>query len=97
MQQHPQTLVADQAGFHYAMCAFREGDWVGTLQSLGWLVDNYPDSRRMAEVRYHMGLCHLNAGDAGPARRQFAITQNEFPTTVWSRLAGERLKELSVP
>jgi len=94
LDRFPQTLIVDQAGYHYAMCSFREGKWEDTIRALAILLEEYPESGRAGEVCYHMGICHLNLGRTGEAREWFMKTALEFPDEVWGRFAGERLKEI---
>ena len=78
MDKFPQTIIVDQAAYHYAMCHYREKDWEQTLQSLMWLMETYPETSRAAEVLYHMGLCYLNQGKIGQARLWFQKTARQF-------------------
>ncbi len=94
LQRHPQTLIVDQAAYHYAMCFFREKDWGSTIAKLEWLLETYPETTRASEAYYHLGLCYLNSGKIKAAREQFDLTINEFPNEIWTRLASDRLKEI---
>ena len=37
MDRFPQTIVVDQASYHYAMCYYREKDWEKAVYWLKWL------------------------------------------------------------
>ena len=94
MEEFPQTIIVDQAAYHYAMCHYREKDWEQTLQSLKWLMETYPETSRAAEVLYHMGLCYLNQGRTGQARLWFQKTARQFPGSIWANFAKDRLQEM---
>lgn len=94
LERHPQTLIVDQAAYHYAMCFFREKDWDNTIKSIKWFLATYPETRRAAEARYHIGLCYKNLGAINEARKHFKTTIKEFPKEIWARFAGDRLKEM---
>jgi len=94
MDEFPQTIIVDQAAYHYAMCYYREKDWKQTLYWLRWLMETYPETSRAAEVLYHIGLCYLNQGKSGEARSQFQNTINQFPGSIWGKYAKDRLKEM---
>jgi len=97
LERFPQTLIVDQAAYHYAMCSFREKKWEDTIRELAWLLKEYPESGRTAEVLYHVGICYLNLGRNKEARTYFSRTIQEFPKEVWARFAGDRLKEMGPP
>jgi len=94
LDRFPQTLIVDQAGYHLAMCSFREKKWEDTIRELAILLEEYPESGRAGEVCYHMGICYLNLGRMGEAREWFMKTALDFPDEVWGRFAGDRLKEI---
>ena len=90
----PQTLVVDQAAFHYAICFYREKEWDKAISALRDLLEMYPDSGRAAETLYHLGLCYLHSGRTEEARAEFEQTIEQFPDGVWAGFARDRLKEL---
>jgi len=94
LQRFPQTLIVDQAAYHYAMCFFREKEWDRTIRALESLLEDYPETGRAGEVLYHMGLCYMKLGKIGDAREYFSRTVNEFPDQVWAQFAKDRLKEI---
>ncbi len=95
MDEFPQTIIVDQAGYHYAMCYYREKNWAQTLFWLNWLMETYPETSRVSEVLYHMGLCYLNQGETEQARVAFRKTIDRFSGSIWADFAKERLRELS--
>ena len=95
MEEFSQTIIVDQAGYHYAMCYYREKNWERTLYWLNWLMETYPETPRAAEVLYHMGLCYLNQGKLGQARVEFQKTVDQFSGSIWANFAKDRLQELS--
>lgn len=97
IERHPQTLIADQAAYHLAMCFFRQNDWDGTIKNLKRLLETYPETPRASEAGYHLGLCYMNAGRIEAARKQFRQTIDEFGDETWARFANDRLKEMPSP
>ncbi len=97
MEEFPQTIIVDQAAYHYAMCFYREKKWRKSLEWLTWLMKTYPETPRAAEVLYHMGLCHLNLNQNDQARKWFKRTENRFPDSRWAGFAKERLLEIPAP
>jgi TolA-binding protein len=97
VQWFPQTLLVDQAAFHYAMCFFREKDWAKTIRALEWLLETYPETRKAAEASYHIGLCYLKLGKTQEAQKTFKETIEKFPKEIWAGYARDRLKEIQSP
>ena len=91
----PQTLVVDQAAFHYAICFYREKKWDEAIKAFKELLEAYPDSGRAAETRYHLGLCYLHSGRTAEARAEFRQTIEQFPDATWAGFARDRLKEMA--
>jgi hypothetical protein len=94
LERFPQTLIVDQAGYHMAMCSFREKKWEDTIRELMWLLREYPETGRAGEVFYHVGICYLNLGRIAEAREWFSRTVDTFPDEVWGRFAGDRIREM---
>ncbi len=97
MTVFPQTIIVDQAAYHFAMCYYRENNWKEALLWLKWLMETYPETPRAAEVLYHMGLCCLKQGDTGEARHWFRKTVDRFSGSIWANFAKERLREMPRP
>lgn len=93
MDVYSQSIVADDAGFMYAMCFYRENDWESTLGALSWLLKTYPETRKAAESCYHMGICYAKTGQTDKARVYFEKTIQDFPTEIWAQYAMDRIKE----
>jgi len=94
LKRFPQTLIVDQAAYHYAMCYFREKKWDDTVRALESLLEDYPETGRAGEAIYHKGLCYMKMGKIRQARECFLNTVHEFPDEVWARFAKDRLKEI---
>jgi len=94
LQRFPQTLIVDQAAYHYAMCFFREKEWDHTIRALESLLEDYPETGRAGEAIYHKGLCYMKMGKIRQARECFLKTVHEFPNEVWAQFSKDRLKEI---
>jgi len=93
MDAYPQSIVADDAGFMYAMCFYRENDWENTLNALNRLLKSYPETRKAAESCYHMGICYVKTGQMDKAHVFFEKTIRDFPTEIWAQYARDRIKD----
>jgi hypothetical protein len=92
---YPQSISADDSGFMYAMCFYRENDWENTIGALNRLLKNYPETRKAAESCYHMGICYEKIGQTGEARMYFEKTIRDFPSEIWAQYAMNRIKDLN--
>ena len=95
LARFPQTLVVDQAAFHYAISFYKEEKWDEAIKAFKDLLETYPDSGRAAETRYHLGLCYLHSGKTAEARSEFQRTIEQFPNATWAGFARDRLKEMA--
>ncbi len=95
MEEFPQTIIVDQAAYHYAMCFYREERWEETRKWLLWLMKHYPETPRAAEAFYHMGLCDLKMRKNDQARLWFRKTVDQFPETDWAGFAEDRIEEIA--
>jgi hypothetical protein len=93
MNDYPQSIAVDDAGFMYAMCFYRENDWENTLGALSRLLETYPETRRAAESWYHVGMCNVKIGRLDKAHAYFEKTIRDFPKDIWARYAMDRIKE----
>jgi len=95
MSQYPQTLPSDQAGFHYGLCFYLEKDWQNTIQAMNMLITDYPDSPKVSEALYHIGICHRHMGQRNVAETIFQKIVREFPRDIWAQYSQDRLREMS--
>ena len=97
LDQYPQSNVANEAGFHYALSYIRRQDWENAVHTLKLLLQNYPDSRRLAAIQYNLGLSYQKTGKIQAAQDWFQAVTVRFPDEIWARYAADRLKEIHIP
>ncbi|MEW6229202.1 MAG: tetratricopeptide repeat protein, partial [Bacillota bacterium] len=92
----PDCLVADQAAYHYGLCFFLENDWPNAVRAMNRLLRVYPDSVKVPEAYYHIGVSCQQLGRRDEARRWYEAILERFPDAQpWIRqYARDRLKEL---
>ncbi|MEW5733716.1 MAG: 6-pyruvoyl-tetrahydropterin synthase-related protein [Thermodesulfobacteriota bacterium] len=88
---HPQTLVTAEAGYHLAMTYYRQEDWANTLVWLDKTIEEYPETGRAAEIGFHQGLCLERLNRPEEAQAAFRETARRFPESVFGRLAKEKV------
>ena len=96
LDDYPQSIAVDDAGFMYAMCFYGENDWENTLGALSRLLKTYPETRKAAESSYHLGICHVKIGQMDKARAYFEKTIRDFPKDIWAQYAMDRIKEFQL-
>ena len=97
LDRHGDSLIADEAAFHLAMCHYLEEDWPGAVLRLEEMLSKYPDSRRAAEIWYHIGLCLQKQGLHAQARQAYGEAIRHFPQSPWAGFSKDRLKEMPPP
>lgn len=94
ISRHPQSLSSDQAGFHYGLCFYLEKDWQNTVAAMNMLIADYPDSSKVSEALYHVGLSCLNMGKRHEAEYAFKRIVRDFSEDIWARYSEDRLREM---
>ncbi len=96
LTEAPDSLVADQAAYHYGLCFFLQNDWPNTIRAMNRLLRVYPDSVKVPEAYYHIGVSFQRMEKRDEARHWYEALLERFPhAESWVRqYAQERLKEL---
>jgi hypothetical protein len=96
MISYPLSPIIDQTAFHYAITFYKEQKWAEALESFEAMARDYPETRKLPEVLYHKGLCHLKLDRSEQAIRVFRKLTDGFPEDAWAEYARERLQELGL-
>jgi len=91
----PLSITTVHATYYEALIYFRQEKWRLAEETFQRLLRTFPEALNAPEALYHIGLCHLHLGDLDGARTAWQQTQTRFPTSPWSKYAGERLAELA--
>ena len=94
LKKHPETIIADHAGYLYAVCFFKEKNWKKAAEALEQLLETYPETIKASEAGYHLGLCYQYTGEIKKAEKQYEKTRMQFSKEKWAGFAGDRLKEI---
>ncbi len=57
------------------------------------MIAKYPETTKLAEIMYHMGVCYTNLGQFEKAEQTFNDLVKEFPEKPWIGYTRDRLKE----
>ncbi|MEW6258949.1 MAG: 6-pyruvoyl-tetrahydropterin synthase-related protein [Thermodesulfobacteriota bacterium] len=92
----PDSLVADQAAYHYGLCFFLENDWPNAIRAMNRLLRLYPDSVKVPEAYYHIGVSFQRMDRRDEARHWYEALLERFPDAQpWIlQYVRDRLKEL---
>ena len=96
LTEAPDSLVADQAAYHYGLCFFLENDWPNTIRAMSRLLQVYPDSIKVPEAYYHIGVSYQQMGRRQEAMHWYEDLLARFADAQpWiRRYAQDRLKEI---
>jgi tetratricopeptide (TPR) repeat protein len=87
IEEFPLSPVCDFTLYLYAVSFFKQGNWGETIVAFQRLVDQYPESRLVAEAYYHMGLCQIHLDRPQDAHKLFNRVIKDFPDSRWAALA----------
>ena len=87
------SSAADETLHQTALSYFDEGRFDEAEDTWARFETEYPESRFLPEVLYHIGLCRQRQGRPEGARKTWAGLIGRFPYSTWAGRAGERLDE----
>jgi TolA-binding protein len=61
---------------------------------MNMLIADYPDSSKVSEALYHVGLSCLNMGKRHEAEYAFKRIVRDFSEDIWARYSEDRLREM---
>lgn len=94
LNDHPFVSIADDANYYYAICFFKEENFLKTIEAFQSLIQRYKDSNWIPEAYYHVGLCKTKLGDVSGASSTYSYLVDNYGSTVWANYARDRLHEL---
>jgi tol-pal system protein YbgF len=99
----PKTDLADDAQFWLGECYYQQNPpkYEQAAEEFSKVVDNYPESNRMAGARFKLARCHEELGQREKAIDLYRKIMTEFPNTAEANRAkvqlsglGEKTEEL---
>ena len=91
----PLSATAIHSTYFEAIIYFRQEKWRQAEKTFQRLMATFPEAPNVPEALYHVGICRLHLGDLEGARAAWEQTRASFPTTPWSKYAGDRLAEVA--
>ena len=91
----PLSATAIHSTYFEAIIYFRQEKWRQAEETFQRLMATLPEAPNVPEALYHVGICRLHLGDLDGARAAWEQTRASFPTTPWSKYAGDRLAEVA--
>jgi TolA-binding protein len=91
LNQTPELLEAE------AEALMATGQLAQAAERFESLERGFPNYESAAKVLLNRGLCAELLGDADTARRQYTILTEEYPGSLETGLAADRLKDLEIP
>ena len=93
--RYPDTEYADKAQFWLAEAYHVNSRFDQALVEYNVLLQNYPESRKLAQAKLKAGFCQLELGQIEPAKQQLEELIQHHPGTTAARLAQARLKKIA--
>ena len=92
---YPDSEYADNAQFWLGEAYYVNSRFDLALVEYTALLQNYPDSPKLAQAKLKAGFCQHELGQIEQARKQLEELIQQHPGTTAARLARDRLKELA--
>jgi tol-pal system protein YbgF len=96
LSQYPSGALAPNAWYWLGESYYVTQNFPIALQSFENLLSQFPGSAKAPDALLKRGYCQLEMGQAGPGAQTLNRVINEYPGTDAARLAGSRLRALSV-
>ena len=94
MDRFPLSPVIDQTIHYSALSWYNQGRYDRALEVWAKLTRDYPESRLLAEVYFHIGLCRRLLGNLEGARSALAEVLIMAPPSPWAEKAKKLLSEI---
>ena len=95
LARYPGSEYADNAQFWLGEAYFVNGYFEQALLEYNTLLQNYPESPKLAQAKLKAGFCQHELGRIEPAKKQLEELIQQSPGTTAARLAEERLKQIT--
>jgi tetratricopeptide (TPR) repeat protein len=93
----PVSGSAEHAYYYLAIGEYLHEQWMPCINRFGRLIQNFPDTRYLAEAYFHMAICYENLGLKGPQREMIQKLMKEFPQTPWASYSVQRWGARNIP
>jgi tol-pal system protein YbgF len=94
LAQFPTSPLADNAQYWLAETYYVRGQFDTALPEFRKVLEEYPQSAKMADALLKVGYCQVELGDSSAARTSLQEVMRQFPDTTAARLASQRLSGL---
>lgn len=95
LQIHPTNEYSDNAQYWVAEALYVKRQYENAITEYKKLIDNYPDSLKIAQSLLKVGYSYQEIGKTDLAKHWYVDVKKRFPGTTSSRLAEERLKRVN--
>ncbi|MBN1354877.1 tol-pal system protein YbgF [bacterium] len=95
LNSFPESELADNAQYWISECYYAMGRYEDAIQSFDMVITEYPDGEKLVAALLKKGLSYIELGDNQQARKILEDLINRFPFSEESRIAEDRLKNLS--
>lgn len=91
LRNYPDSDLADNAQYWLAETYYVTGDFEQALREFAVVIDDHPQSSKVADALLKMGYCNFELKRWDAARDALRRVQREFPDTTAARMADQRL------
>jgi tol-pal system protein YbgF len=96
LRYYPHSDLASNAQFYLGEIAYAQKQYRGAIADYSKVIDNYPESFKMAPAHLKKGLALLALGEKTSGIRELRAVVRRYPGTTEERIARAKLRELGV-
>mgnify|MGYP005850091171 CR=1 FL=1 len=97
LQKYPTGKYSDNAQYWLGETYYVKRDFDNAINAYQALIDNYPESSKLAHGMLKIGFSYHELGNLQEARERLETVSNRFPGTTAARLAEDRLRTIKIP
>ncbi|HEX7060664.1 MAG TPA: tol-pal system protein YbgF [Woeseiaceae bacterium] len=94
LSTYPDSQLADNAQYWLAESYYVTGQFEPALKQFQVVIDQHPQSTKVADALLKMGYCNYELKRWAAARDALQRVQREFPNTTAARLADQRIEKM---
>lgn len=94
LSTYPDSQLADNAQYWLAESYYVTGQFEPALQQFQVVIDEHPQSTKVADALLKLGYCNYELKRWDAARDALQRVQREFPNTTAARLADQRIEKM---
>jgi tol-pal system protein YbgF len=95
LKRYPDNSLADNAFYWLGETSYVSGNFDAALKQFRQVVEKYPGSLKISDAMLKIGFSQFELKDFAAARATLEQVVSDYPDSTASRLAGQRLEQMT--